>query len=48
MYSRNLGQGLHEVSQVNVTGKKIDGKIALTNGMTHKLLKGNEESIFLK
>lgn len=48
MYSRNLGQGLHEVSQVNVTGKKINGKIALTNGMTHKLLNGNEESIFLK
>lgn len=47
-YSSDLGQGLHEVSQVNVTGKKINEKIALTNGMTHKLLNGNEESIFLK
>lgn len=45
-YSSDLGQGLHEVSQVNVTGKKINGKIALTNGMTHKLLNGTEESIF--
>ena len=48
MYSRNLGQGLHEVSQVNVTGLKIDGKIALTNGFSAKLLTGDEESIFLK
>ena len=45
-YSSDLGQGLHEVSDVNVTGKKINGKIALTNGWTSKLLNGNEESIF--
>ena len=30
--STNRGEGLFEVSQVNVTGQKINGKIALSNG----------------
>ncbi len=44
--SWNCGNGLHEVSQVNVTGYKINGKVALTNGMSSKLLTGEEPTIF--
>ena len=40
------GHGLKETSMINVTGYKINGKIALTNGFSAKLLKGDEESIF--
>lgn len=47
-YSWDRGNGLHEVAQVNVTGKKINGKIALSNGWSAKLLKGDEETIFIK
>jgi len=47
-YSWDRGEGLHEVTMVNVTGKKINGKIPLTNGFSSKLLKGDEESIFIK
>ena len=46
--SRDRGQGLHEVTMFNVTGYKINGKIPLTNGMTHKLIKGDEDLIFIK
>lgn len=45
-FSRDRGNHLREVSQINVTGVKIDGKIALTNGLSAFLLKGDEESIF--
>ena len=45
-FSWYRGNGLHEVTQVNVTGHKINGKIALTNGFSAQLLKGDEESIF--
>ena len=45
-FSWDRGDGLKEVTQVNVTGYKINGKIALTNGLTYKLLKGDEPSIF--
>lgn len=48
MLSRERVDGIFEVSQVNVTGSKINGKIPLTNGMSSKLLKGDEESIFIK
>ena len=47
-YSWDRGNGLHEATQVNVTGKKINGKIALTNGLSSKLLTGDEEEIFIK
>ncbi|WP_296875583.1 hypothetical protein [uncultured Methanobrevibacter sp.] len=40
--------GLKEVTMVNVCGYKINGKIAMSNGMSAKLLKGDEESIFIK
>lgn len=46
--SWDCGNGLHEVTEVNVTGKKIHGKIALTNGLSSKLLTGTEEEIFTK
>ena len=42
---RDLGNGLKEIIGINVTGKKINGKIALTNGRSCQLLKGNEKSI---
>lgn len=45
-FSWDRGHGLKEVTMVNVTGYKINGKIALTNGMSSKLIKGDEESIF--
>jgi len=48
MYSKDLGNGLKQVSQINVTGKKIGGKIALNNGITFPLLKGDEDTIFIK
>ncbi len=38
--------GLKQTSMINVCGKKIDGKIALSNGLSAKLLKGDEPSIF--
>lgn len=38
--------GLKQTSRIDVCGKKIDGKIALSNGWSAKLLKGDEESIF--
>ena len=44
--SWDRGEGLKEVTQVNVTGYKINGKIALTNGFSAKLLKGDESRIF--
>lgn len=44
--SRNRGEGLFEVSQVSVTGQKINGKIALSNGRTYKLIQEDAESIF--
>lgn len=47
-FSCDRGDGLKEASQVNVTGLKINGKIALTNGFSAKLLKGDEESIFIE
>ena len=47
-YSWDCGNGLHEATQVTVTGKKIHGKIALTNGFSSKLLTGDEEEIFIK
>lgn len=37
---------LKETTMINVCGKKINGKIALSNGWSAKLLKGDEESIF--
>ena len=40
------GHGLKEVSMINVTGYKINDKIALSNGFSAKLLKGDEPSIF--
>lgn len=46
-YSWDRGNGLHEVTQVNVTGRKINGKIPLTNGFSSQLLKGDEEHIFI-
>lgn len=46
--SWDRGNGLHEATQVNVTCKKINGKIALTNGLSSKLLNGDEEEIFIK
>ena len=48
MFSRERTDGIFEVSQVNMTGLKINGKIPLTNGMSSKLLKGDEDSIFIK
>lgn len=45
---REREHGLKETTMINVTGKKINGKIALTNGVSAKLLKGDEESIFIK
>ncbi|MBQ3407950.1 MAG: hypothetical protein IJH12_01945 [Clostridia bacterium] len=44
--SWDRGNGLKEATQVNVTGYKINGKIALTNGFSAKLLKGDEAPIF--
>lgn len=44
--STNRGEGLFEVSQVNVTGQKINSKIALSNGRTYKLIQEDAESIF--
>lgn len=44
--SRERETGLFEVSQISVTALKINGKIALTNGMSSKLLKGDEETIY--
>ena len=41
------GHGLKETTMVNVCGYKINGKIALSNGWSAKLLKGDEESIFV-
>lgn len=43
---REREHGLKETTMINVTGYKINGKIALTNGFSAKLLKGDEESIF--
>ena len=40
--------GLKQTTMINVCGKKIDGKIALSNGFSAKLLKGDEESIYMK
>ena len=48
MFSRTRTEDLKEASQVNVTGYKINGKVALTNGASAKLLKGDEEKIFIK
>lgn len=45
-FSTDIGEGLFEVSQLNVTGLKINGRIPLTNGMTHKVITGDEPSIF--
>lgn len=45
-FSWNRGNGLHEVSQVNVTGFKIDGKIPLTNGSSYHLVEEDAPSIF--
>ena len=45
-YSYEREHNLKETSQVNVCGKKIGNKIALTNGFCAKLLKGDEPSIF--
>jgi len=39
--------GLKEATMVNVCGYKINGKIALSNGWSDKLLKGDEPSIFV-
>lgn len=47
-FSWNRGNGLHEVSQVNVTGYKINGKIALTNGCSHHLVEEDAPIIFNK
>ena len=48
-FSYDRGNGLKETTMVNVTGYKINGKIALTNGWSSKLLKGgDEETIFIK
>lgn len=44
--SWDRGHGLHEVSMFNVTGRKINGKIAFSNGRSAMLLKGDEEFIF--
>ena len=43
---RELEHNLKETTMINVCGKKINGKIALSNGFSAKLLKGNEASIF--
>lgn len=37
---------LKETTMINVCGKKIDGKIVLTNGFCAQLLKGDEPNIF--
>lgn len=42
----NREHGLKETTMLNVLGKKIDGKIVLSNGRSAKLLKGDEPSIF--
>ena len=44
---REREHGLKETTMVNVCGYKINGKIALSNGWSAKLLKGDEESIFV-
>lgn len=46
MFSWDRGNGLFEVSQVNVTGYKINGKIPLTNGNSHHLVKDDAELIY--
>ena len=46
--SWDMGENMKQVTQINVCGKKIDGKIALTNGFCAVLLDGSEESIFKK
>lgn len=46
--SWDRNDGLFETTIVNVTGKQINGKVALTNGKSAKLLKGDEPSIFIK
>lgn len=38
--------GLKETTMIDVCGKKINNKIVLSNGLTYKLLKGDEPSIF--
>lgn len=45
-FSTERGNGLFEVSQVNVTGLKINGRIALTNGNSHHLVEDDADSIF--
>ena len=40
------GDKLKEVTMFDVTGHKINGKIAFTNGRSAKLLKGDEPTIF--
>ena len=40
------GDNLKEVTMFDVTGHKINGKIAFTNGRSAKLLKGDEPTIF--
>lgn len=44
---REREHNLKETTMINVCGYKINGKIALSNGWSAKLLKGDEESIFL-
>ena len=44
---REREHGLKETTMVNVCGYKINGKIALSNGWSAKLLKGDEPSIFV-
>lgn len=46
MFSWDRGNGLFEVSQVNVTGYKINGKIPLTNGNSHHLVEDDAELIY--
>ena len=46
--SQDRGHNLKEVTMINVCGHKINGKIALSNGVSAKLLKGDEETIFNK
>lgn len=44
--SVNRRHGLFEVSNISVTGRKINGKIALTNGLSSLLVEDDAEPIF--